>query len=106
MGLIAPYDEPVLEHLVNMTVSLNSPDNTGFSLQFHFSENDYFTNSVLTKEYSLRPGHDTDCPLEYDGPEIYKATGCNIDWKEGKDLTTKTVQIKEKSSKKGRVSYR
>ena len=91
---IAPHDEPVLESLMDITVELKTPENTGFTLSFHFRENDWFTNSVLTKEYELRSRHDPECPLEYDGPEIFRTKGCKIDWKEGKDLTNRQVTVK------------
>jgi len=101
MGMISPDDETALQNLTNLTVSIEAPTNTGFTLSFHFSPNDFFSNSVLTKEYTLRPGHDKECPLEYDGPEIFKSKGCKIDWKEGKDLTQKTVQVKSFKKVKG-----
>merc|ERR1712013_723204 len=91
MGLIEPHDEPVLEHLADITVALNEPKNTGFTLTFSFTENPYFSNPTLTKEYELRDGPDPDSPLEYDGPEIFRCKGCKIDWKEGKDVTQKAV---------------
>ena len=103
MGMIAPYDEHILESLTNITVSLNEPENTGFILTFHFADNEYFSNNILTKEYFLRAGHDKDCPLEYDGPEIFKSKGCKIDWKEGKDVTAKTIKVKTGKSGKGIV---
>lgn len=100
---IAPHDEPVLESLMDITVQLKSPENTGFTLSFHFKENEWFTNSVLTKEYELRNLHDPECPLEFDGPEIFKSKGCKIEWKEGKDVTAKTVKVKGfKPGKKGK----
>jgi len=100
---IAPHDEPVLESLLDITVELKAPENTGFTLSFHFAENEWFTSPVLTKEYELRNTHDPECPLEYDGPEIFKSKGCKIDWKEGKDVTNKKVQVKTfKSGKKGK----
>merc|ERR1712083_1211600 len=101
MGLVEPHDEPVLEHLADITVALNEPKNTGFTLTFSFTENPYFSNPTLTKEYELRDGPDPDSPLEYDGPEIFRCKGCKIDWKEGKDVTQKTVKIKKKKAKKG-----
>jgi len=100
MGLIGPNDEPVLEHLMDITVSLH-PDNKGFSLSFHFSENSYFSNQVLVKEYTLRDGPDPESPLEYDGPEIVSCKGCKIDWKEGMDVTKRTMKVKTITGKKG-----
>jgi len=101
MGLVEPHDEPVLEHLTDITVALNEPKNTGFTLSFHFSANPFFSNSVLTKEYELRDGPDPESPLEYDGPEIFRCKGCKIDWNEGKDITQKTVKIKKIKARKG-----
>jgi len=104
MGMIAPYDEHILESLTNITVSLNGEsENTGFTLFFHFADNEYFTNNILTKEYFLRAVHDKDCPLEYDGPEIFKSKGCKIEWKEGKDVTQKTIKVKTGKSGKGKA---
>merc|ERR1719435_481079 len=101
MGLVEPHDEPVLEHLADITVALNEPKNTGFTLTFSFTENPYFSNPTLTKEYELRDGPDPDSPLEYDGPEIFRCKGCKIDWQEGKDVTQKTVKIKKIKARKG-----
>jgi len=101
MGLVEDEDEAVLEHLTNITVNLNEPVNNGFTLNFHFSENQYFTNSVLTKVYKLRDEPDPDCPLEYDGPEIIDVIGTTINWKEGKDLTKRTVKVKKLKARKG-----
>lgn len=46
-------------------------DPIGFVLEFHFAPNEYFTNTVLTKEYSMKCKPDEDNPLEFEGPEIY-----------------------------------
>jgi len=101
MGLIEPHDEEVLAFLTDVTVTL-TPDNSGFTLYFHFKENPFFTNKVLTKEYSLRTGPSSDSPLEYDGPEIIGCKGCQIDWNEGKDVTKKTMKVKTITGKKGK----
>merc|ERR1712112_794805 len=93
MGLVEEHDEAVLENLTNITVALDS-DNAGFTLSFHFQENAFFTNEVLTKHYKLRHGPNPDSPLEYDGPEIVSCTGCTIDWKTGKDVTATTAKGK------------
>jgi len=93
LGMVEPHDEPVLEYLTDIKVSLKQPDNSGFTLHFMFSENPYFTNNVLDKEYKLREDPDPELPLEFDGPEIIDCKGCNIDWKEGKNITK--IKLKE-----------
>jgi len=102
MGTVEPHDEAVLEYLTDITVKLNEPENSGFTLTFTFSpENPHFSNKTLTKEYLLRDGPDEDAPLEYDGPEIVSCKGCTIDWAEGKDVTKKTVKLKKLKARKG-----
>ena len=101
MGLIEPLDEAVLEYVIDITVSLHEPENTGFTLTFHFASNPFFSNPNLTKEYKLRNGPDPESPLEYDGPEIFQCKGCKINWLQGKDLTQKSVQIKKIKARKG-----
>lgn len=101
LGMVEPHDEPVLEYLTDITVNLQ-PVNNGFTLNFHFGENPYFTNSVLTKQYNLRDQPDPDAPLQFDGPEIISCAGCSIDWKAGKDVTKTTVKVKKLRSKKSK----
>jgi len=105
MGLIEPHDEPALEYLTDITVKLNEPQNSGFTLTFHFApDNPHFSNTTLTKQYFLREGPDEEAPLEYDGPEIISCKGCTIDWKEGMDVTKKTIKIKKIKDKKSKGS--
>ena len=47
----------------------------GFTLEFAFGPNEYFTNTSLTKEYIYRFDVDKDDPLVYEGPEIIKCVG-------------------------------
>jgi len=98
LGSIEAHDEPVLEHLADITVAL-AADNTGFSLAFHFNTNPYFTNQVLTKNYRLRHDPLPQAPLAYDGPEIISCSGCTIDWREGRDVTQVTPQTGDKVGK-------
>merc|ERR1711910_305362 len=42
-------------------------------------------------------------PFSFDGPEIYRCKGCAINWKQGKNLTVKTVKKKQKHKSKGNV---
>ena len=44
-----------------------------------------------------------DDPFSFEGPEIFKCKGCTINWKEGKNLTVKTVKKKQKHKSKGNV---
>lgn len=100
LGMVEPHDEPVLEYLTDITVTLNQPKNNGFTLHFLFSENPYFTNTALDKMYKLREDLDPESPLEFDGPEIIDCTGCPIEWKEGKDVTKMLVKVKKLKSRK------
>merc|ERR1712203_1078387 len=66
--------------------------------------NDYFSNSVLTKEDEMKCEPSEDDPFSFEGPEIFKCKGCTINWKEpGKNLTVKTVKKKQKHKSKGNV---
>merc|ERR1719239_2067178 len=71
----------------------------GFTLSFHFHPNDYFSNSVLTKHYSMKCEPDKEDPFSFEGPEIYKCEGCKVNWKEGKNVTVKQVKKKVKKGK-------
>ena len=44
----------------------------GFILEFHFSANEFFSNSVLTKEYEMKCIPDPCEPFGFEGPEIVK----------------------------------
>jgi hypothetical protein len=49
---------------------------------FHFSENEWFNNKSIKKEF------------EIEGDEIKRSYGDAIDWKEGKNLTVKLIKKK------------
>lgn len=90
MEEITEADEDVLKHLVDIqTAFMEEP---GFELSFHFKENDYFTNKVLTKRYFLMDSEEAH-DLVYDHAE-----GCTINWKDGKDLSFK-IEIKKQRHK-------
>ena len=63
------------------------PPPLGFALEFHFAENEYFSNATLTKEYDVRCEPDVAEPFAFDGPEIVACRGCKISWKKGKNAT-------------------
>ena len=85
-------DEDCLKYLNDITATNFEDYNKGFTITFHFNENPYFTNTTLTKTYHL---------AEEDEILIEKCEGCDIDWKEGKDLTV-TVKKKKQRHKGGK----
>lgn len=44
-----------------------------------------------------------DTPFSFDGPEIYNSTGCEIHWKDGKNLTQQLV--KQKNPENGQLMF-
>lgn len=101
--MVQEHDEPILKHLLDVKVIFLESNPMGFILEFHFSPNEYFTNSVLTKEYEMKCSPDEGDPFSFEGPEIYKCKGCVIDWKKGKNVTVKTIKKKQKHKSRGSV---
>ncbi|KAH8555373.1 hypothetical protein BGW37DRAFT_476889 [Umbelopsis sp. PMI_123] len=89
--IITLKDEEVLKHLIDVRMSyIEKP---GFRLEFDFEENDYFTNTTLSKTYFYQE------QAGYGGDFVYDhAEGSEINWKEGKDLTV-TVETKKQRHK-------
>jgi len=111
--MIKENDEDVLKHLIDINVVLTGTDDgeggatkdMGFVLEFHFSPNDYFTDTVLTKTYQMNSVPDKDDPFSFDGPEIYACTGCDINWKKGKNITQKIVKKKQKQKGGNQIRF-
>lgn len=104
--MIQEWDEPVLKHLKDVRVKMNAQKPYGYSLEFLFTPNEWFTNDVLTKSYLLAIdlNQDDRDPLSYDGPIIYKCEGCRIDWTaKSKDVTVKLVKKKQKHKGTGTI---
>jgi nucleosome assembly protein 1-like 1 len=99
--MVQEHDEPILKHLYDIKVIFLEKDPMGFVLEFHFSPNEYFSNSVLTKEYHMKCVPEKDDPFSFEGPEIYKCKGCIIDWKKGKNVTVKTIKKNQKHKSRG-----
>ncbi|CAO3620139.1 unnamed protein product [Mucor hiemalis] len=87
---ISEEDCDALKHLVDVRMTyLEKP---GFKLEFEFTENDFFTDKVLTKTYHYQDNVSG-------GDYVYDhANGCEIHWKDGKDLTV-TVETKKQRHK-------
>ncbi|XP_030025312.1 nucleosome assembly protein 1-like 1 isoform X3 [Manduca sexta] len=100
--MMQEHDEPILKCLQDIKVQMHD-EPIGFTLEFHFAPNEYFTNTVLTKEYSMKCKPDDDSPLDFEGPEIYSCKGCEINWKKGKNVTVKTIKKKQKHKSRGSV---
>ncbi|XP_064635414.1 nucleosome assembly protein 1-like 4 isoform X3 [Lineus longissimus] len=99
--MIQEHDEPIIKNLQDILVKYHDKDPYGFTLEFHFAPNDFFTNNILTKEYTLRMQPDETDPFSFEGPEIIKCKGCTIDWKKGKNVTVKTVKKTQKHKGSG-----
>ncbi|XP_065940292.1 nucleosome assembly protein 1-like 1 isoform X1 [Magallana gigas] len=99
--MVQEHDEPILQHLQDVQVKFSDTDSMGFTLEFYFETNDFFTNTVLTKHYSMRSEPDEEDPFSFEGPEIVKCKGCEIDWKKGKNVTVKTIKKKQKHKGRG-----
>lgn len=83
---IAEEDTEVLSTLRDIRVCY-FPDKPGFKLDFEFGPNDFFSNSILSKEYHLdNPEEGEQDDFVYD-----HAVGTEILWKNGKNLCFKTV---------------
>ncbi|XP_054780837.1 nucleosome assembly protein 1;4-like [Prosopis cineraria] len=88
---ITERDEGALKYLKDIKWSkLDNPK--GFKLEFFFSTNPYFKNSVLIKTYHMI---DDD-----DDPILEKAIGMEIEWYPGKNLTQKILKKKPKKGSK------
>ena len=98
-GLISERDESVLKHLRDVKVKLNET-NRGYTIEFHFNENEFFTNKVLTKTYEMNTEKSKSNPLSPNLPAVYKCVGTKIEWKAGKDVTVKESKPTGKSPRK------
>lgn len=111
--MIQEHDEDVLKHLTDIKLiftgkkegemSAEDDSEMGFILEFLFSPNEYFTNTTLAKTYKMKAEPDKDDPFSFDGPDIYACSGCEIDWKKGKNVTQKEIKKKQKNKGKGQT---
>ncbi|XP_077121440.1 nucleosome assembly protein 1-like 1 isoform X4 [Ranitomeya variabilis] len=102
--MVQEHDEPILKHLKDIKVKFSDVGQPmSFTLEFHYEANEFFANEVLTKTYKMRSEPDESDPFSFDGPEIMGCTGCQIDWKKGKNVTLKTIKKKQKHKGRGTV---
>ena len=101
--IVKEHDEPLLDHLEDIKVVYADNKGLNFTLEFHFSDNEFITNKMLTKSYVVECKVDENDPFSFDGPSIVQTTGCKIDWKKGKNLTVKTVKKKQRHKGRGQT---
>jgi len=97
--LIKEHDEEILKSLQDIRINYRSQPDMEFQVEFEFAPNNYFSNTVLTKNFVLRCLPDPEKPLRYDGPEIIRSEGCVINWKPGKNITSKKRKEKQTGNK-------
>jgi nucleosome assembly protein 1-like 1 len=92
-SLICDQDFEALTHLIDIRTSFIDG---GFKLDFHFSPNEYFEDSILSKSYFVQISEDNEVVFDH-------AEGTQITWI--KDLTVKVESRKQrhKSTNKTRV---
>lgn len=100
-SMVQEHDEPILKHLRDVRVRLHDKKPYGYTIEFHFNENEYFTNKVLTKTYELTTDRDEKNPLMNDTTKLYKCLGTKIEWNEGKNVTFKVVKKNQKNKSNG-----
>lgn len=86
--LIQDCDEEALKYLRDIRVNLTNEPKLSFTLEFEFEPNPFFEKSTLTKQYFLSCDNDDDCY----GISIVKTIGCEIDWKENKNIVEKDAE--------------
>lgn len=79
-SIIEEDEEDLLQNLTRMEVEEFEDIKSGYRITFHFSENPYFSNSSLCKEFQLGSSGDP------------TSTSTEIRWKEGYNLTEKAAQ--------------
>jgi len=79
-SIIEEDEEDLLQNLTRMEVEEFEDIKSGYRITFHFSENPYFSNSSLCKEFQLGSSGDP------------TSTSTEISWKEGYNLTEKAAQ--------------
>ncbi|KAF9452564.1 hypothetical protein P691DRAFT_772190, partial [Macrolepiota fuliginosa MF-IS2] len=93
-------DRSALSFLEDLWVEKDPQELRCFKLEFHFKENPYFTNKVLTKEYSYvsPPGAADDKPdengiteamVDFSWERDVKINSVKIDWKDAEKALTK-----------------
>nr|XP_054761554.1 nucleosome assembly protein 1-like 1 [Lytechinus pictus] len=93
--MVQDHDEPILNHLNDIRVKFHEGKQMGFTLEFVFAANDYFTNTVLTKSYQMKSEPDEGDPFSFEGPEIFRRRFTGLEFVfAANDCFTNTVLTK------------
>jgi nucleosome assembly protein 1-like 1 len=98
-SLLGEQDGPALQALTDIKLEY-ADDYSSFKLLFHFAPNDYFTNEILSKSYTVSPDL-----LEETAPALTSVEGTEIQWKDKKNLCEVETKKKQKSKKGGQTRY-
>jgi nucleosome assembly protein 1-like 1 len=95
-------DDLCLQYLMDIRCRLQL---TGFKLEFYFHPgNPYFTESILTKSYSIRIELDPTNPYRsFDGPEVDRCHGCAITWTPDHNLTVRKRHRRRRNKATGEI---
>lgn len=90
-GEIRPHDVPILSHLTDIRVN-RSEKYIGYTMEFYFAPNEWFTNNVLVIKYVETYLHKIFYNIGYvllphKDKIVFVSTGCEIHWNEGKNVT-------------------
>ncbi|KAI0762689.1 hypothetical protein C8Q74DRAFT_171165 [Fomes fomentarius] len=103
-------DQAALSYLEDLWIVRDSVESRCFTLEFHFKENPYFSNTVLKKEYKYvpppvdtgdKPDADgiTDTMLEFSWERDVEPQATKIDWKDdSKNLTKLHPRVADEDS--------
>jgi len=83
-GMLSEIDEQILEHLTSLDVQEHEDIKSGYKITFHFSENEWFSEKSLVKEFRIG---ETGEPV---------SAAVNISWKPGKNVLETSNQAGQK----------
>lgn len=96
-GILDEEEEECLHFLNKLEVEEFEDIKSGYRINFHFDENQYFENKVLTKEFHLGTANDGE------GPSSQSTT---ILWKEGKNLLKQLLAKPFNNKKKRNLEFK
>jgi len=99
-GILDEEEEECLHALTKLEVEEFEDIKSGYRINFHFEENPFFENKILTKEFHLGTGateQSSDCP---------SSTSTPIQWKEGKNLLKQLLSKPFNNKKKRNSEYK